>query len=274
MKIYQSFFKSLAGIALLNFAASTLGHAQVAVDADDASRAVYSDGISNLENGSTTGGGTGFGGWVFGSNIQAGDFTIGSSASNGGSGGIDVDGDSFLLVDSDAGGEFADLFRFFDDGDLGVGQTFSFDMDVNFRGGFKGVNLRDTDDSTRIFNFEASTDVDGQGTDGYIVQDAATGNGSLFDNTYDSDTVFSLSFTQNTNGGGDWLITRSGGLSGNASGTYSGQISSFQLFTSGAGNAAENAVIFNNFAIVPEPSNFPMLFGLIALLYIGLPRRR
>lgn len=275
MKTLHTSTKSLAAVTLPLLAAFATVHAQVAVDDDNASRAVYSYGISNFENGSTTGGGTGFGGWVFGGNIDAGtDFVVGSSSDNGGSGSIDVAGDSFILTDGNADGNYTDVFRFLDGGDLGIGQTLSFDMDVNFRDGFKGVRVRDTDDSTPLFRLEVSTDVDGAGTDGYEVLDAATGNAELFGNAYSNDTVFGLSFLQTSGSGGEWTVTRSGGLSGSANGTYSGQISSFQLYTDDAGSALENAVIFNNFAVVPEPNNFAMLSGLIALLSLGLLRRR
>lgn len=248
-----------------------LGHfatAQIAVDDDNASRPVYDDGIQNFDNGSTTGGGTGFGGWVF-SGTTPGNFDIASGTSNGGAGTIDVSSESFRLWDTDASGDFVDVFRSFDGGDLGVGQTFSFQMDVNFRDGFKGVRLRDTDDSTSIFRFEVGNPGSG---DDYFVYDAATNNGSI-GNTYSDDTTFTLVFTQTALTNGEWFITREGGVNDFDSGTYSGRISSFQLFTTQAGNNVNNAILYNNFSIVPEPGTYALLLGCSVMAWFALRRR-
>lgn len=266
----------LLGLGLL-FSGSTLS-AQIPVDDDNASRTEYEDGITEFENGSSNP--NGLGGWVFGSGIESGDFTVASGSSNGGTDQIDVSGDAFRLIDSDASGDFTGVTRFLDDssgsptGSLSAGQSFSFQMDVNFRDGFKGVNIFGADNSTRIFNFESSTNVDGNDTDGYIVNDASSGSGSLFGNMYDADTVFTLDFDQTSVNGGDWLITRSGGLSGTASGTYEGRFSSFELFTLGAGNDTNNAILYNNFEIVPEPSAFALIAGTLGLACVMLRRRK
>jgi hypothetical protein len=232
--------------------------AQVALDDDDGSRAIYSDGISNFENGSTTGAGTGFGGWVFGGNVAGSDFVIDSGVYNGGSAGIGTQ--AFVLRDSSGDGLYTDVFRFLDGGDLGVGQTFSVDLDVNFRAGFKGLRVRDTDDSTSIFRFEVGNPGSG---DDYIVYDSLTGNGSI-GNAYSNDSIFSISLTQTSLTGGDWEITRSGGISDFDTGTYSGQVSSFQFYTDGAGSTAEQALIFNNLAVVPEPSSLTLILAAAA----------
>lgn len=248
-----------------------LGHiatAQIAADDDNASRAVYNDGIQNFDNGSTTGAGTGFGGWVFGTNA-AGNFDIASGTSNGGTGTIDVSGESFRLSDTGATGNFIDVIRFFDGGDLGVGQTFSFQMDVNFRDGFKGFRLRDTDDATNIFQFEVGNVGSG---DDYTVTNAATNNGSI-GNAYSDDTTFTLVFTQSALTSGEWFITREGGVSDFDSGTYSGQISSFQLYTVSAGSDSNNAILYNNFSVVPEPGTYALLFACTALAWIAMRRR-
>jgi hypothetical protein len=243
--------------------------AQVALDDDNASRTVYDDGIQNFDNGSTTGAGTGFGGWVFGGNVVAGsDFIVSSGSTNGGSGDIDVSGEAFLLTDADGGGEYTDVFRFLDGGDLGEGQTFSIDLDVNFRGGFKGIRVRDTDDSTAIFRFEVGNPGSG---DDYIVYDAATNNGSI-GNSYSNDSIFTISLEQTSLGGGTWSITRSGGISDFDTGTYSGQLSSFQLYTTGAGSSNEQALVANNLSIIPEPGTL-FLFGLGGIALLALRRR-
>ena len=242
---------------------------QVTPDDDNASRAVYDDGIQNFDNGSTTGAGTGFGGWVFNTSTTPGNFDIASGTSNGGLGRIDASGESFRLFDTGATGDFIEVFRFFDGGDLGVGQTFSFQMDVNFRDGFKGFRLRDTDDSTNIFQFEVGDQGSG---DDYIVSNAATNNGSI-GNSYDADTTFTLIFTQTSLTNGDWFITREGGVSDSDSGTYNGRVSSFQLYTFDAGSDPNNAILYNNFSVVPEPGTYALLFGCFGMAWIALRRR-
>jgi hypothetical protein len=261
-QMYSKFIFSFLSVLAV---ASLPLHAQVALDDDNASRAVYDDGIQNFDNGSTTGAGTGFGGWVFGGSASSTNFNIASQSTLGGSStAIDVSNESFRLTDVGNTGNFIDAFRFFDGGDLGIGQTFSFDIATNFRDGYKGFRLRDTDDSTNIFQFEVSTDIDGGGTDGYAISNAATGNQTF--SAYDPNTIFSFAFTQTGALTGDWDITRSGGISANYSGTYSGQISSFQMYTFLAGTAAESALIFNNFSVVPEPGSLTLLLGGLGLL--------
>lgn len=200
--------------------------AQVALDDDNAARAVYSDGITNFENGSTTGAGSGFGGWVFGDNLTVGDDFTSVATNNGGSTSIDTAGQSFRLVDQSAEGAFIDVFRFLDDGELGVGQTFSIQLDVNFRSGSKGIRVRDTDDSSSLFRFEVGNLGSG---DDYTILDAASGNGSI-GTGYSDDSIFTISLSQTSPTGGSWTVERSGGIMDTDTGTFSGQVSSFQLY--------------------------------------------
>jgi hypothetical protein len=88
-----------------------------------------------------------------------------------------------------------------------VGQVFSIDLAVNFRNGFKGIDVRDST-TANIFNFNVGNV--GAGDD-YIVQFAASGNGSI-GNSYSSNTAFNLSFTQTSASGGTGKIARSGGI--------------------------------------------------------------
>lgn len=213
---------------------------------DRADDPAYNDGWQNADNGG--GGGPGFGAWVFGGNA-AGHAFIGSSAGNGGATTIDSSGESFRLADADDSGAFIDVFRFLTL-DLQVGQTFSLDLDVNFRGGFKGLRVRDADDSTSLFRFEVGNPGTG---DDYIVYDAASGSGSI-GNAYSDNTLFNIALTQTSAGGGIWSVTRSGGIADLDTGTYNGTVSSIQLFSLFAGSTPQQDLYINNLNVVPEPS--------------------
>ncbi len=233
---------------------ATPGAAQAAfVGADNASAAAYDDGWNNLDDGTTGGHPDAFGQWFLGGD---GIHSIGDSTQlAGGSGGdINAAGESFRIQSID--GSYADAFRFFDPDGLSVGQSFAIDLAVNFRGGFKGMDLRGLTDDT-IFNFNI-------GGDDYAVNDAAGGNGSIGAD-YSSNTVFHLVFEQTSPAGGNWSITRSGGLSDFDSGTYEGVARSIKLYNGGQGTAPEDDLYVNNLVIVPEPAALFVL-GLAAVM--------
>jgi hypothetical protein len=246
-----------ARLALLIIAASIaqVGATPVLVDSDDASASVYADGWNNFDNGSINP--NGLGGWVLGGGASD-PSTIGIASSlglGGGSGVINSSGVAFKLHDTSGG--FVDVFRFFDPAGLNVGETFSMDLAVNFRGGFKGMDLRDTSDST-VFNFNI-------GGDDYRVNQAASGNGSI-GNAYSNNTTFALSFTQTTATGGDWTVVRGGAIGGSLSGKFSGTARSFKLYSGSQGSAPENAIYYNNMRItaIPEASSV-LAIGVLAL---------
>ncbi len=227
---------------------AAVSHA-ASIDFDDASQPAYADGWQNFDDGSLNP--NGLGGWVFGGNAVDGT-TIGIESSaglGGGSGAIDSSGVAFKVHDTSGG--FVDLFRFFDPDGLNPGETFSLDMAVNFRGGFKGIDLRGTPGDPTIFNFNI-------GGDDYSVSQAASGNGSI-GNAYSSDTVFTLAFTQTSLAGGTWSITRSGGISDFDTGTYTGRARSFKLYSGDQGSFGEDALYVNNLQIVPEPTTMAAL---------------
>ena len=230
---------------------------------DNAADSAYADGWQNGDNG-----GAGFGAWVFGGNTISGTTAKIASSTLNGPGSIDVSGSSFQLLDS---GNYVDVFRFLTGGDLTVGQTFSLDMKVNFRGGFKGITVRGADDSTSLFKFETGNPGSG---DDYIVYDATTGNGSI-GNSYSNNTVFNIALTQTTVGGGSWAINRTGGITSLSSGTYTGAVSSIQLFSafSSSTSTPEQTIFYNNFAVVPEPSTIGLLLGGAGLLAFVRRRR-
>lgn len=236
----------------------TTGVSQAAgIDSDDASAAVYADGWDQFDDGSINP--NGLGGWILGGGAVDGS-TIGITSSlgiGGGSGAIDSAGVAFKL--HDAAGGFVDVFRFFDPSGLDAGETFSLDMAVNFRGGFKGIDLRSDAGDATIFNFNI-------GGDDYNVDQAATGNGSI-GNAYSDDTVFHLDFTQTSLAGGTWSITRSGGVADFDSGTYSGRALSFKLYSGSQGAFDQDALYVNNLAITPEPASLALLgIGSLAML--------
>ncbi len=228
------------------------------IDSDDASAAVYADGWNNFDDGSTSA--DGLGGWVLGGSASdPSTIGIGSSTGlGGGSGAIDSAGVAFKLHDTSGG--YVDVFRFFDPAGLDAGQTFSMDMAVNYRGGYKGMDLRSDSGDATIFNFNI-------GGDDYSVGSAASGNGSI-GNAYSSDTVFHLEFTQTDLTGGVWSITRSGGVADFDTGTYTGRARSFKLYSGNQGTAGEDAIYYNNLLItaVPEPTAWTLMtFGLLVV---------
>ncbi len=207
---------------------------------DDASDSAYHDGWSSGDNG-----GEGFGGWMFG-DAAVGSASTASASSNGGSSYIDTGGRSFRLSDAHEAGAFIDVYRFLVD-DLQPGDSFSIDMDINFRAGYKGLRIRGEDDDTVLFNFEAAND-------DYIIHGVSSGGGSA-GRSYHADTIFRIVLEQTSYAGGTWTITRTGGISGTMNGTFAGRVSSMQLYTYQAGKAPEEAILFNNFRVVrPTPS--------------------
>jgi len=206
---------------------------------DNASAPAYVAGWSNGTDGGITGLGA-FGQWFLNTDLPAA-YTISSAADIGSANSavIDSAGVSFRILQTN--GEAA-AFRFLDPAGLGVGQTFSIQLAVNFRTGNKGLDLRGvgTNDPT-IFNFNI-------GGDDYAVNGAASGNGSV-GTAYSANTIFTLSFTQTSGTGGTWSIVRSGGVSSSTNGTYTGVARSIKLYNSSPSSEPEHALFVNNLAI-------------------------
>ena len=253
---------ALSGMILLGQPALAL------TDLDTADDPVYADGWNDLDDGSSVPGAVagGLGGWVMGGNaIDGTTIDIETSANVGAASGIDTAGVSFKLHDTTGG--FVDIFRFFDPAGLDVGQTFSMQMQVNYRGGFKGIDIRgDTAGDPTIFNFNI-------GGDDYTVDHATTGNGSI-GNAYSNDTVFTLDITQTSLAGGTWSITRSGGISDFDTGTYAGRARSFKLYAGSLGTFAEDAFYVNNFSVDPVAIPQPASAALAAVGALLITRRR
>lgn len=173
------------------------------------------------------------------------------SSATGGGGDINTGGEAFGLY-AVGGSNFANAYRSFDVA-LQPGQTFSFDLSVRYRDGNKGFNLRV--DNSSIFNLNI-------GANQYVVSGAASGNGPLFGNAYSDNTIFSIQFTQTDLTTGTWTITRTGGLSGNTGGMYTGTPNNFQFYVGETGSAdgPANNLYFNNLVVtaVPEPSTISL----------------
>jgi hypothetical protein len=148
-------------------------------------------------------------------------------------------------------------------GPLSNTQTFSADMVVNFRGGFKGISLKNGDTDIAMLNI---------GNDNYQFNQANIDglSGATGDWGYHSQTILHFSATVS---GSDLLvnITRSGGKSAAFSTTLVGlgaNLDNFSIFSNSTPTDAENNVYFNNLSVVPEPAEFTMLslgFTLAAL---------
>jgi len=240
--------------------------AQVVLGSDNASALAYSAGWTNGTDGFITGEGA-FGQWFLGGEAGPNSgFQITSVTTLGTPNtALNSSGVSFGMFG--VGGSAADAYRFLDPAGLGAGQTFSLQIAVNFRNGFKGIDLRgDSFGDPTIFNFNI-------GGDDYVVNNAATGNGSI-GNTYSDDTIFTLAFTQIDLTGGSWSITRSGGVSDFDTGTYTGLARSFKLYVGGTDNLdGQNYLFVNNLETVPEPSTYALL-ALSALGMAGYAARR
>jgi beta-glucanase (GH16 family)/lysophospholipase L1-like esterase len=210
---------------------------------DNASSPAYTAGWNNGLDGTITGP-SAFGQWFLNTNIPSA-YSIASAAGvgNAGAAAIDSAGVSFRLFQTNAE---AAAFRFIDPAGLGVGQTFSIQLAINFRDGFKGLDLRSAaaGDPT-IFNFNI-------GGNDYAVSGAATGNGSI-GNTYSADTVFTVSFTQTNTTGGTWSIARSGGVTNSTSGTYAGVARSIKLYQNSPNDLVQNALFANNLSTAYGP---------------------
>jgi hypothetical protein len=246
-----------SGIALPSLAFSAT------VGTDNASASAYDSGWANETDGSITGPGA-YGMWFL--NPDTSDIThetasVSSLSSNAPL--LDTNGVSFRMAGTN--GAEATAFRFIDPGGLSAGQSFSIDLAVNFRNGYKGIDLRGTSEET-IFNFNV-------GDDDYVVNSAATGNGSI-GNTYSDDTLFHIVFTQDSASGGTWSITRSGGVDDYASGTYDGVARSIKLYVGSTAGTDADALFFNNLSTIPEPGQMAVLFGAVAYGLVALRRRK
>ena len=210
---------------------------------DDAADAAYNDGWQNGDNG-----GSGFQDWVLGDWATNGvdRVGIGSSTSNEGADSIDTGGKAFYIQNVDGINEnYISVYRYLND-DLDAGQTFSFDMDVNWRDGYKGIRLRNEDDNTAIFLIEVGGDAS------WV--DNVVGGRTNIGSDYSDNTQYHVALEQTSTTGGTWSVTRSGGFIDFDAGSYTGTVSSIQLFSGGTLiTNDQNRIFYNNFDVSYTP---------------------
>lgn len=233
---------------MLVFASSLFptAHFATAIGQDNASDPAYAKetGWSSGDNG-----GSGFLGWnLVGNGEPANDrgFFIASSTPINSK--IDSPGEKAFGLFAKGAGVSVDAYRTFA-APLEPGQSFTVDMAVNFRSGLNGIDLRSpvSDGERVIFNFHI-------GADDYVVNRAATGNGSI-GATYSPQTAFKITFQQTSPTGGTWTINRSGGLVDESSGTYEGVAAGVKFYVAGTDGGKENDLWVNNLEISGPAGN-------------------
>ena len=192
--------------------------------------------------GSGTNGGSGFVGWNLISSDSSGGcgFFIGSSKKVAGESGADIDsnGKSFGMFAKEKD-RSAQAYRTLGS-PLEPGQKLAIELAVNFRSGQKGVDLCGSGGKV-IFNFNV-------GSEDYVVSQALTGNGSI-GATYHNNSSFTLLFTQTGPAGGTWKITRRGGVSATAEGSYVGVACGLKFYVSETDKGSENDLYVNHLTI-------------------------
>ena len=270
--------------------AATLG-------SDNTSSSAYSDGWQNGDNG-----GAGFGPWTLnttgttngtgtGGSTFSGQYLGTSTVLTGTTPNINSPTNSFGIYakiasqsSNNNAAAFSSAYRNFDTGSLGIGQTFTIQIAVNFRNGQKGFELQSGNAAglagSAIFTFKA---FDSGAGDGYYIRNDTTYfpqdtpfsvSGNPAAGGYSNNTVFTLSFTQISASVGNFSIARSGGLSGTMTGQYAGLAGGFKLFAQSTQSSDENNFFFNSLAVIPEPSAVGAAISAGLALIVLLRRRK
>lgn len=200
--------------------------------------------------------------WTFESGAGSGG-TSGRFIGNSALGGADIntDGKSFALFAWPPGsGAYAAAVKRFYKPTLTVGDTISFQIAVNFRNGNKGFNLRNASGGN-IWLFKVGQE---NSTSGYYVSNnSVMDNGQQFGG-YNSNTVFTFTFTQRENTL-DWTIRRTGGITATYSGTAniaSGTVADVRFYITNTDSTEQvNNLYFNNFTYTTAPANAPLTLG-------------
>ena len=238
---------------------------------------VANDNASNYggswANGST--GGSGFLAWSISNNDGAGNFAgsfIGSSTP--GAGDINTSGVSFGLYANPAAA-FINADRGFSSA-MSIGDTFSFNLGVNFDNGNKGFNLfSGGTGGLQIFNFNV-----GSGAQINVGSGLTLNAGPGLGYNYGGASSLGLSLTYTDASTLTYSVSRTSPL-GNQGVLFSGTVTgafaapdAFRFYASGTDSgAAENNLYANSLSVVPEPSTYALL-ALSAAGLAGYAARR
>lgn len=211
---------------------------------DDGSQVAYGDGWQDGDNG-----GSGFGAWQLSQTGDGGRYV----------GGTAIGSDSFGLF-SNTGTSLAR--RDFTGGALSAGDTFSIDLGhTSTINGEIGLNL--LNGASTIFTLKFTG-----GDSAWDLNDGGVDFGS--GQNYSANT--SLSFTFTYEGGNNYSYTFGSGSGSNYTATNTiSNITGFQLYNNGQGSGENFGA--NNISVVPEPSTFALLAGLLGFIHVALRRR-
>lgn len=231
---------------------------------------IASDNASNYGGTWTNGNnfGTGFDAWTISNNDGGGNFAgafIGDSTV--GTGDINTSGVSFGMYANPVAA-FLDADRAFSSA-MSIGDTFSFDLGVNYDNGNKGFNLYSGGIAgTQLFNFNVGNGAQISAGTGLSLN---AGSGAGYDYGGASALTLSLNYADATTLAYSVSRVSAQGnqgilFSGTVTGTFAAP-DAFRFYVAGTGNGdSENNFYANNLNVVPEPSTY----ALLALSAVGL----